>query len=107
MAVDIIIPSVGESVTSGTLTRWTVKNGQQVRKDDVVAELETDKVTLEIRAPESGTLKTIAAEGATVQVGEVVGGIEAGAASPAPAAARASRASPPAPQASPAAPGSA
>jgi 2-oxoglutarate dehydrogenase E2 component (dihydrolipoamide succinyltransferase) len=89
MAVDIIIPSVGESVTSGTLTRWTVKNGQAVLKDDVVAELETDKVTLEIRAPESGTLKTIAAEGATVQVGEVVGGIEAGAASPAPAAAAA------------------
>ena len=87
MAVDIIIPSVGESVTSGTLTRWTVKNGQSVRKDDVVAELETDKVTLEIRAPESGTLRTVAAEGATVQVGEVVGAVEADAAAPAASAA--------------------
>jgi 2-oxoglutarate dehydrogenase E2 component (dihydrolipoamide succinyltransferase) len=98
MAVDIIIPSVGESVTSGTLTRWTVKNGQSVRKDDVVAELETDKVTLEIRAPETGTLRTVAAEGATVQVGEVVGAVEAGAAAPAaaPAVAAAGTAATPA-----------
>jgi 2-oxoglutarate dehydrogenase E2 component (dihydrolipoamide succinyltransferase) len=88
MAVDIIIPSVGESVTSGVLSRWSIKSGAAVNKDDVVAELETDKVTLEIRAPEAGTLKTIAAEGATVQVGEVIGSVEAGSgakAAPAPA----------------------
>ncbi|MCX5689175.1 MAG: dihydrolipoamide succinyltransferase, partial [Planctomycetota bacterium] len=43
MAVDIIIPSVGESITSGILSRWSIKSGASVNKDDVVAELETDK----------------------------------------------------------------
>ena len=97
MAVDIIIPSVGESITSGVLSRWSIKSGSPVNKDDVVAELETDKVTLEIRAPEAGTLKTIAAEGATVQVGEVIGSVEAGAAAKPAAAPVAAAAAAPAP----------
>jgi 2-oxoglutarate dehydrogenase E2 component (dihydrolipoamide succinyltransferase) len=97
MAVDIIIPSVGESITSGVLSRWSIKSGSPVNKDDVVAELETDKVTLEIRAPEAGTLKTVAAEGATVQVGEVIGSVEAGTAAKPAAAPVAAAAAAPAP----------
>jgi 2-oxoglutarate dehydrogenase E2 component (dihydrolipoamide succinyltransferase) len=88
MPVDIIFPSVGESVTSGVLSRWVVKSGQPVKKDDLVAEVETDKVTAEIRSPEAGVLTTVAAEGATVQVNEVLARVDgAVVASAAPAAA--------------------
>lgn len=85
MAVDIIIPSVGESVTSGVLSRWVASQGAAVKKDDVVAELETDKVTLEIRAPEAGQLNIVAKQGATVNIGEVIGSIAAGAGAATPA----------------------
>ena len=90
MTVDIVIPSVGESVTSGVLAKWNVADGGAVAKDDIVAELETDKVTLEIRAPEGGVLRHAAAAGATVDVGATVGKVEVGAAAeakPAPKAA--------------------
>ncbi|MBS0198224.1 MAG: 2-oxoglutarate dehydrogenase complex dihydrolipoyllysine-residue succinyltransferase [Planctomycetes bacterium] len=80
MTVEIVIPSVGESVTSGVLSRWSVKDGAAVNKDDVVAELETDKVTLEIRSPEAGTLTQRAKEGDTVPIGAVVGTVLVGAA---------------------------
>jgi len=76
MPVDIIIPSVGESITNGVLAKWAVADGQFVKKDDVVADFETDKVTLEIRAPESGILSTKTRAGETVDIGTVVGAVE-------------------------------
>jgi len=99
MAVDIIIPSVGESVTSGVLSRWVSSHGAAVKKDDVVAELETDKVTLEIRAPEAGQLNIVAKQGSTVNIGEVIGSIAVGAgavasSAPAPAVALAAKPEP-------------
>jgi 2-oxoglutarate dehydrogenase E2 component (dihydrolipoamide succinyltransferase) len=89
MTVDIVIPSVGESVTSGVLAKWSAADGAAVAKDDIVAELETDKVTLEIRAPEGGALRHAAKQGDTVDVGAVVGRVEVGAAAPAKAPAKA------------------
>src|SRR5438477_12540539 len=80
MAVDIVIPAVGESVTSGVVQRWVKKDGEFVHQDDIVMELETDKVTAELRAPANGTLQTLVKEGETVAVGAVVGRVTEGAA---------------------------
>jgi 2-oxoglutarate dehydrogenase E2 component (dihydrolipoamide succinyltransferase) len=101
MAVDIVIPAFGESVTSGVVQRWVKKDGEYVTKDEVVMELETDKVTGEIRAEASGTLQTTAKEGETVQVGQTVGRITEGGAKPAatPAKAAANAEPKPAPSA--------
>ena len=78
---DIMTPALGESVTEATVTRWTKKAGEAVRKDEIVVELETDKVSLEVAAPADGTLTEIAAEeGATVEPGAVLGRISEGAA---------------------------
>src|SRR5438552_14209087 len=90
MAVDIVIPAVGESVTSGVIQKWTKADGDFVNKDEVVLELETDKVTAELRAEASGVVHHVAHEGDTVAVGAVVGRIEEG--KSAPAAVPASRA---------------
>jgi 2-oxoglutarate dehydrogenase E2 component (dihydrolipoamide succinyltransferase) len=76
MAVDIIVPSVGESITEGTLARWLKKDGAVVRADEPVFELETEKATTEIAAPAAGVLKIVVAEGSTVAIGAVVGRIE-------------------------------
>jgi 2-oxoglutarate dehydrogenase E2 component (dihydrolipoamide succinyltransferase) len=81
MAGDIIVPSLGESVTEATIAKWLKRPGEAVAADDPVVELETDKVTLEIGAPAGGTLGEILAnEGATVPVGAVIGRIADGAA---------------------------
>lgn len=80
MAVDIVIPSAGESVTSGVISRWTRKDGEYVNRDDTVLELETDKVTMEVPAPGAGVVRIKAKEGDTVSIGQVVGSIEPGAA---------------------------
>src|SRR5262245_11948551 len=82
MAVKIEVPSVGESVTEGVLSRWLKPNGAAVKANEVVCELETDKATTEVRAPASGTLAIAVPEGQKVAVGAVVGRIEEG---PAPA----------------------
>jgi 2-oxoglutarate dehydrogenase E2 component (dihydrolipoamide succinyltransferase) len=99
---EIRVPTLGESVSEATVGRWFKKAGDAVRADETLAELETDKVTLEVNAPAAGVLAEIVAkEGETVQPGALLGQISpaaAGAASPAPAAA----ASPP--PAAPAAP---
>jgi 2-oxoglutarate dehydrogenase E2 component (dihydrolipoamide succinyltransferase) len=84
MAVDIKIPSVGESVTEGTISRWLKKNGEFVQADEPILELETDKATGELPAPASGTLVITVQEGQTIAIDSVVGRIEeAGAAKPA------------------------
>jgi 2-oxoglutarate dehydrogenase E2 component (dihydrolipoamide succinyltransferase) len=80
MPVDIKVPSVGESVTEGILSRWLKKDGEVVRAEEPVVELETDKATQEVVAPASGALRIGVREGETVQVGAVIGRVEEGAA---------------------------
>jgi 2-oxoglutarate dehydrogenase E2 component (dihydrolipoamide succinyltransferase) len=97
MAVAIKVPAVGESITEGVLARWLKKDGEAVRADEPVFELETEKASSEVPAPAAGVLRTKAKEGATVAIGAVVGEIDTSAA-PARAAA-----SPPPKKESPAA----
>lgn len=92
MAGEIIVPSLGESVTEATIAKWFKKVGDAVTADEPLVELETDKVTMEVNAPASGKLKDIQVpEGKTVSVGALLGSIEVGAkgaaaSAPAPAA---------------------
>ena len=83
MATDIVIPSVGESVTTGVISTWLKADGDYVERDETVLELETDKVTMEITAPAAGSLKRMASEGDEVTVGAVVGAVDESAARPA------------------------
>jgi 2-oxoglutarate dehydrogenase E2 component (dihydrolipoamide succinyltransferase) len=103
---DIMTPALGESVTEATVARWTKKAGEAVKKDELLVELETDKVSLEVVAPADGVLASInAEEGATVVPGTVLGVVtEGGAATAAPAAPapKAAAAPAPAPAAAPA-----
>jgi 2-oxoglutarate dehydrogenase E2 component (dihydrolipoamide succinyltransferase) len=87
MAIEIKVPTLGESVTEATVAKWLKKVGDAVAADEPILELETDKVTLEVNAPSAGTLSEIlAAEGAEVGVGAVLGMLgAAGAAVAAPA----------------------
>jgi 2-oxoglutarate dehydrogenase E2 component (dihydrolipoamide succinyltransferase) len=102
---DINTPALGESVTEATVARWTKKVGEAVKKDEILVELETDKVSLEVASPADGVLSAIgAAEGATVVPGTVLGVVSEGAsASAAPAAAPAPKAEAPKPAPAPAA----
>ncbi|HJQ74219.1 MAG TPA: biotin/lipoyl-containing protein, partial [Gaiellaceae bacterium] len=77
MAVDVRIPSLGESVSEGVIARWAKKDGEIVRADEVLLELETDKAAMEIPAPESGVVRLLKREGDKVAVGDVVARIEA------------------------------
>jgi 2-oxoglutarate dehydrogenase E2 component (dihydrolipoamide succinyltransferase) len=87
MATEIRVPTLGESVSEATISRWFKKPGDSVKADEPVVELETDKVTLEVNAPAAGTLGDIVAkDGATVQPGAVLGSIIEGAAGAAQAA---------------------
>ncbi|WP_457798794.1 2-oxoglutarate dehydrogenase complex dihydrolipoyllysine-residue succinyltransferase [Methylocystis sp. S23] len=102
---EIRVPTLGESVTEATIGRWFKKAGDPVRADETLAELETDKVTLEVNAPAAGVLAEIVAkEGETVAPGALLGQIAPGgaAAAPAPAAQPAPAAAAPAPAAQPA-----
>ncbi len=90
MAVDIVMPQMGESIFEGTITKWLKKPGDRVQRDEPLFEISTDKVDAEIPAPASGVLRDIKVqEGNTVQVNTVVGTIagdgEAASAPPAPA----------------------
>src|SRR6266852_4639519 len=76
MALDIKIPSVGESITEGVLSCWFKKDGDEVHADEPIFELETEKVTTEIPAPGSGVLKITVPAGQTIAIGSVVGRIE-------------------------------
>ncbi|MFN9093999.1 MAG: 2-oxoglutarate dehydrogenase complex dihydrolipoyllysine-residue succinyltransferase [Alphaproteobacteria bacterium] len=78
---DIVVPSLGESVSSATVARWLKKAGEAVTADEPLVELETDKVTVEVNAPVAGVIAAIAADtGAEVVPGAVLGSIQAGAA---------------------------
>ncbi|HEX6141461.1 MAG TPA: 2-oxoglutarate dehydrogenase complex dihydrolipoyllysine-residue succinyltransferase [Geminicoccaceae bacterium] len=80
MSVEIKVPTLGESVTEATVARWFKQVGDAVDEDEPIVELETDKVTLELNAPASGSLSEIAVEeGGEVEVGAILGAIEEGA----------------------------
>jgi pyruvate dehydrogenase E2 component (dihydrolipoamide acetyltransferase) len=126
MAVDIVMPQMGESIFEGTITKWLKKPGDKVERDEPLFEISTDKVDAEIPSPSAGVLKEIkVGEGKTVPIQTVVGVIDAAGdgagaakpAAPAPApaktaepakaaapAAKPAEAPPPAPAAKPAAP---
>ena len=81
MAIEIKVPTLGESVADATVARWIKSTGDAVKADEPVVELETDKVTLEVPAPAAGTLGEImAAEGAVVEVGAGLAMLNEGAA---------------------------
>ena len=81
MAIEITVPTLGESVADATVARWIKTTGDAVAADEPVVELETDKVTLEVPAPAAGTLgEILAAEGATVEVGASLAMLNEGAA---------------------------
>ncbi len=73
---DIQVPGLGESVSEATIAKWVKADGDVVGPDDVVAELETDKATVELPATKAGTLKIVSAKGATVAVGDVIARID-------------------------------
>jgi 2-oxoglutarate dehydrogenase E2 component (dihydrolipoamide succinyltransferase) len=80
MAGEIVVPTLGESVSEATVAKWFKKVGDAVAQDEPLLELETDKVTLEVNSPASGMLKDIkVGEGKTVEVGALLGLIEVGA----------------------------
>ncbi|MBI2260545.1 MAG: dihydrolipoamide succinyltransferase, partial [Caulobacterales bacterium] len=100
---DILTPALGESVTEATIGKWTKKAGDPVKKDEVLVELETDKVSLEVVSPADGVLSEIKApDGETVTPGAVLGVVSEGA-SAAPAAPQAEAPKAEAPKAEPAA----
>jgi 2-oxoglutarate dehydrogenase E2 component (dihydrolipoamide succinyltransferase) len=77
---EIKVPTLGESVSEATVGAWQVSEGDSVKRDDVLVELETDKVAVEVRAEEDGVISKITArEGETVEIGAVLGELDAGA----------------------------
>ena len=82
MAIDIKVPSVGESITEVTLVKWLKKDGEWVDRDEVIAELESEKATFEINAEQAGALKIIANEGDTLKIGDTACSIDTSAVKP-------------------------
>ena len=79
MAIEIRVPTLGESITEATVGKWFKKAGDPVQADEALVELETDKVTLEVNAPSAGILSEIAAEtGQTVAIGALLGEVSPG-----------------------------
>ncbi len=91
MSTEVVVPTLGESIAEATLGQWLKQPGEAVAADEAIASLETDKVAVEVTAPVAGVMGAhVVTEGATVNVGAVIGSIEAGSgapASPKPAAA--------------------
>ncbi len=108
MTVEIKVPAMGESVTEATISKWFKKEGDAVKRDEPLLELETDKVTVEVPSPADGAIESISAQaGATVQVGALLGAIaegKAGSAAAATPAPKAEAPKPAAPAPAPAAP---
>ncbi|RYY60318.1 MAG: dihydrolipoyllysine-residue succinyltransferase, partial [Chitinophagaceae bacterium] len=82
MAIDIKVPTVGESISEVTLLKWTKKDGEYVERDEVIAELESEKATFEVNAEKAGVLKTGAREGDTLKIGDLLASIDESAAKP-------------------------
>ena len=83
MAIDIKVPTVGESISEVTLLKWTKKDGDFVERDEVIAELESEKATFEVNAEKAGVLKRSAQEGDTLKIGDLLATIDESAAKPA------------------------
>jgi 2-oxoglutarate dehydrogenase E2 component (dihydrolipoamide succinyltransferase) len=82
MPKDLVVPTLGESVTEATVSKWLKQVGDPVKADEPVVELETDKVSVAVPSPETGVLSEIKIQtGSTVNVGAVLGSVEAGTAS--------------------------
>ena len=86
-AIDIMVPVMGESVAEGSMGKWLKKTGDAVKKDELLVEIETDKVAVEVSAPADGVLTVAADEGATVTPGQKIGSISGSGVAAAPAAA--------------------
>jgi 2-oxoglutarate dehydrogenase E2 component (dihydrolipoamide succinyltransferase) len=82
--IDIKVPTVGESISEVTLLKWNKKDGDYVERDEVIAELESEKATFEVNAEKAGVLKTSAKEGDTLKIGDVLASIDESAAKSAP-----------------------
>jgi 2-oxoglutarate dehydrogenase E2 component (dihydrolipoamide succinyltransferase) len=104
--VEMKIPAVGESITEVTVAKWLKEDGAQVQRDEIIAELESDKATFELPAEGSGTLRHAAKEGETIGIGATIARIEGGSGASAPAAAPAAPATSQAAPAAAAAPAS-
>ena len=74
--VNVVIPSIGESVSEGTIGKWFVKEGDLVRKDQPLLEVDSDKATLEVSASHTGKVSILVPAGKTAAVGATVGLIE-------------------------------
>src|SRR5258705_9999024 len=80
--IDIKVPTVGESINEVTLLKWNKKDGDYVDRDEVIAELESEKATFEVNAEKAGILKTSAQEGDTLKIGDLLASIDETAAKP-------------------------
>jgi len=74
--IEIKVPTVGESISEVTLVKWLKKDGDYVQRDEVIAELESEKATFEVNAEQAGVLKTVGHEGDTLNIGDVIANID-------------------------------
>src|ERR671920_1680453 len=81
--IEIKVPTVGESISEVTLVKWLKSDGAYVERDEVIAELESEKATFEVNAEQAGVLKTVGKEGDTLLIGDVVAQIDETAQKPA------------------------
>src|SRR5450432_2870678 len=81
--IDIKVPAVGESISEVTLVKWLKQDGDYVDRDEVIAELESEKATFEVNAEKAGSLKTHGKEGDTLKIGDVLASIDESAVKPA------------------------
>ena len=86
MAIEIKVPTVGESISEVTLVKWLKENGAYADRDEVIAELESEKATFEINAEQAGAISHVAKEGDTLAIGDLVCTIDTAAVKPAEAA---------------------
>src|SRR5687768_134011 len=80
--IDIKVPTVGESINEVTLIKWLKNDGDYVERDEVIAELESEKATFEVNAEKAGVLKTVGKEGDTLNIGDLLAQIDETAAKP-------------------------
>ncbi len=76
MKAEIKIPAVGESITEATISQWSKKDGDQIKRDEILLTLETDKASVEVVAEHEGKLSIQVPEGKTVAIGTVVGFVD-------------------------------
>jgi 2-oxoglutarate dehydrogenase E2 component (dihydrolipoamide succinyltransferase) len=102
MALEMKIPALGESISEVVIAKWLKKDGDYVKMDEVLCELETDKATMELNAEQAGVLKILAEEGATLAIGDPVCSLDTDAKAPAASAATAPQGGEATPAAAPA-----